>query len=167
MHVGGRERYRQRHPLAVDDNVTLGAQLAAIGRVLAGCFAPPGAGTLALSSEARSQSISPASQRRCNRTRCKRCQTPACCQLRKRRQQVIPLPHPSSWGSISQGMPLFKTKRMPASAARSQMPRGRPPLDLGPSGGKSGAMIAHNSSLTNGLLMPLIYHTAWGYVRRS
>jgi len=31
---------------------------------------------------------------------------------------------------------------------------------LGDSAGNNGAMIAHNSSLTNGLLMPSIYHTA-------
>src|SRR5260221_12494107 len=33
-------------------------------------------------------------------------------------------------------------------------------------GGKSGATSAHSASLTNGLLMPAIYHAACGFVRR-
>jgi hypothetical protein len=57
-------------------------------------------------------------------------------------------------------MPLFKTKTIPVKAARSVMLRGRPPLGLGGSGGKSGAMIAQSASLTNGVLMPQIYHMA-------
>lgn len=71
----------------------------------------------------------------------------------------MPLPQPSSWGNISHGMPLFKTKTMPVSAARSVMLRGRPPLGLGGSEGKCGAMIAHNVSLISGVLMLLIYPT--------
>jgi hypothetical protein len=49
-------------------------------------------------------------------------------------------------------MPLLSTKRMPVKAARSGT-RGRPPLGLGGSGGKSGAIVSHNVSLTNGLLI--------------
>jgi hypothetical protein len=161
MHIGSRDGHRQRHAVAVHDDVTLCAQLAAIRRILARRFAPPGAGTLALSSEARVQSMRPAFCSRCRSARCKRFHTPACCQSRKRRQQVIPLPQPSSWGSISHGMPLFKTNTMPVKAARSVMLRGRPPLGLGGSGGKRGATISHNLSLINGVLMPPIYHTAW------
>src|SRR5262245_15160231 len=59
MHVGPGYGHRQRHAQTVDDEVPLGAQLAAIGWVLASRFAPPGAGTLALSSDARSQSMRP------------------------------------------------------------------------------------------------------------
>ena len=50
-------------------------------------------------------------------------------------------------------MPLFNTKMMPLSAARSAI-RGRPPLGLGRALGKSGAMMAQSPSLTNGVLMP-------------
>jgi hypothetical protein len=57
-------------------------------------------------------------------------------------------------------MPLFKTNTIPVKAARSVMRRGRSPLGLGGSGGNSGAMTVHNASLINGVLMPLIYHTA-------
>jgi hypothetical protein len=140
--------------------MALGSQLAAIRRILAGLFAPPGAGTLALSSDARSQSIRSASCKRCRQTWWRRFQTPAFCQSRKRRQHVMPLPQPSSWGNISHGITLFKTKTMPVSAARFAMLLGRPPLGLGGSGGKSGAMIVHNASLINGVLMGPIYHTA-------
>ena len=136
--IGPRDGHCQRHTVAVHHDVALRAQLATIRRILASLFAPPGAGTLALSSDARVQSMRPASCSRCRSVRCKRLHTPARCQSRKRRQHVMPLPQPSSWGSISQGMPLFKTKTMPVKAARSAMLRGRPPLGLGGSGGKSG-----------------------------
>jgi hypothetical protein len=56
---------------------------------------------------------------------------------------------------------------MPVSVARSAMLRGRPPLGLGGSGGKSGAMIVHNVSLINVVLMPQICHAASGSVRRG
>ena len=39
---------------------------------------------------------------------CRRSQTPASCQSRSRRQQVMPVPQPISWGSISQGMPTLE-----------------------------------------------------------
>jgi hypothetical protein len=90
-----------------------------------------------------------------------RLHSPARCQSRKRRQHVMPLPQPSSWGSISQGMPLLKTNTMPVSAARSVMVRGLPPLGLDRSRGKKGATISHNLSLINGVLIPPIYHATW------
>jgi hypothetical protein len=68
MHVGPREGHRQRHTMAVDHDMALRAQLAAIGWILASLLAPPGAGTLALSSDARSQSICPTSRSRCKST---------------------------------------------------------------------------------------------------
>jgi hypothetical protein len=79
---------------------------------------------------------------------------------RKRRQRVIPLSQPSSWGSVSHRMPLFKTNTIPLKAARSVMLRARPPLGFGGSGGKSGATSSHSLPLINGVLMPPIYHTA-------
>jgi hypothetical protein len=63
---------------------------------------------------------------------------PAVAQSRSRRQQVIPLPQPISWGRYSQGMPVFSTNKIPVSAARSGT-RGRPPFGLGGSGGSNGA----------------------------
>jgi hypothetical protein len=47
--------------------------------------------------------------------------TPARCQACRYLQQLIPLPHPNSWGSISQGMPLFSTKSIPVRARRGSI----------------------------------------------
>lgn len=154
MDIRPGDGHRQRKTRSVYYDMAFGADFAAIRRILAGLFAPPGAGTLALSSAARSQSMCPASCRRCKSIRCSLAQRPACCQSRSRLQQVMPLPHPSSRGSISPEMPLFKTNRMPVSTARSAM-RGRPPLGLESSGGKSRAMMAQSPSLTSGVPMPL------------
>jgi hypothetical protein len=149
----------QGDPLPVDQHMALRARFAAIRRVRAGRGAPPLAGTLALSALARDQSMRSAPPSRFSRTRCRRCQTPAAIQSRRRRQHVTPLPQPSSWGSSSQGMPLLSTKRIPVSAARSGI-RGRPPCGFGDSDGNSGAIAAHRSSLTSGLAIssPSILH---------
>lgn len=155
--VGRREPYGEWNASGVDHKVALRARFAAIRRIRPGLFAPFLAAMLALSSEARDQSSLSAPCKRASNSWWRRSQTPAACQSRSRRQQVIPLPQPSSCGSISQGMPLFKTKMIPVSAARS-LTRGRPPLGLGGSAGSSGAITAHNSSLTSGLFMPPVYH---------
>jgi hypothetical protein len=65
------------------------------------------------------------------------CQMPASCQSRNRRQQVMPEPQPSSCGSISQGIPLRRTNRIPVKQARSGK-RGLPLLGLRGEGGSSG-----------------------------
>ena len=57
---------------------------------------------------------------------------------RSLRQQVMPEPRPISCGSVSQGMPLFSTERIPVGPAG---PGGRPPSGLGFSGGRGGSMI--------------------------
>src|ERR671935_195092 len=150
--VGPREQHRERDAAAVDHKMALRARLAAIRRIRTGRSAPFFAGTRALSMLARLQSIWSASPKRLRRTCCRRAHTPACCQSCKRRQQVTPLPQPISSGSISHGMPLLSTKMIPVKAARSGT-RGRPPLGLGGAGGKSGAIVSHSVSLTNGLLI--------------
>src|ERR671921_513246 len=116
--------------------MALRARFAAICRVRARLLAPPGAATLAESSEALDQSIRPASPRRSSRARWSLSHTPALCHSLRHRQQVIPEPQPISWGSISQGIPDLSTNRMPVRAARS-FTRGRPPLGLGGCFGKS------------------------------
>jgi hypothetical protein len=115
-------------------------------------FATPMAGMVCASRATRDQSIWSASPRRSSKTRCRRSQTPARCQSRRRRQQVMPEPHPISWGSISQGMPLCKTNRMPVRALRSGT-RGRPPRGLGGSGGSNGSMTSQSASERRGLAM--------------
>src|SRR5215218_3646435 len=69
-------------------------------------------------------------------------------------EQVMPEPHPISFGSISQGMPLLRTNSMPVRAARSSI-RGLPPL--GGSSGSSGSITCHSSSLTSGLAISSSY----------
>lgn len=139
--------FGQRKTSALDHNMALRARFAAIRRVRADEIAPLLAGMLAESQQARLQSIWPASPSRSRSSWWSRSQTPASCQSRNLRQQVIPEPQPSSWGNISHGMPDFRTKMMPARQARSGT-RGRPPLGLGGSGGSRGATIAQSSSLT-------------------
>src|SRR5829696_3591570 len=124
--VGARQAVAQGEAASVDHKVALRARFAAIRWIRAGVAAPFLAGTLALSMLARSQSSWSAWPRQPNSTRCNASHTPASCQSRSRRQQVMPLPQPSSWGSISQGMPDWSTKMMPAKQARSDT-RGRPP----------------------------------------
>lgn len=157
--VGSCQADRERDALSIDNKMPLCTLFAAIRWILPGFFAPPGAGTVEASMEARLQSIRSAWPNRSNKTWWRRSQTPASCQSRRRRQQVIPLPQPISWGSISQGMPLRSTKRMPVKAARFGT-RGRPPLGFGLSGGNSGAIWLHSSSSTSGrILRPRITRT--------
>jgi hypothetical protein len=157
MDIGRRLGYGERDPVSVGHNMALRARFAAIRRIRSGFGAPPGAGTLAESSDARDQSIRSACPSLSSSTWCILRHTPASCQSRRRRQQVMPLPQPISWGSISHGMPLRSTKRIPVSAARLAT-RGRPPLGLGGSGGSSGSMIAHSASGSSGFAMRLFYH---------
>ena len=152
VYVGGSEHHCERDALPVDHKVALRARLSLIRRIRAGSWSLLFAGMLAESKEARSQSICSASPRPSKRTRCSFSHTPASCHSFKRRQQVIPLPQPISWGSISQGMPLFSTKMMPVRVARSSK-RGLPPSGLGGSSGKSGSTISQSSSVTNSLAM--------------
>lgn len=157
------EPHGKRDALGIGDQVALGACSAAVGRVGTGLLAPLLAGTEALSTQARLQSMAPARPRRSSRTRGSLVHTPAACQSRKRRQQVMPDPQPISRGSISQGTPLFSTNRMPVSVARCGI-SGRPPFGFGRSGGSSGSISILNSSDTRGLAMPA--RTAPSY-RRS
>jgi hypothetical protein len=90
-----------------------------------------------------------------SRTSCSRSQTPACCQSRSRRQQVIPHPQPNSCGNIVQGMPLRKTNKIPVSTSR--LPTGgRPPFDDVAVGGNKGSTRFHNPSDTSGLAMTVL-----------
>ena len=147
------EREGKGDAARVGEDVALCPRPASICRVRAGLFAPLFAGTLALSSAARLQSMALARPRRSSRTWCRRSQTPARCQSRRRRQHVIPEPQPISAGSISQGMPLLSTNKMPLSVARWEI-GGRPPFGFGRSGGIRGAIRVHNSSETRGPAMP-------------
>mgnify|MGYP003617906766 FL=1 len=155
MPVGARDAEDQRDALAVRDDVALAAELAPVRRVGAGVLAPRGLATLAASMLARLKSSLPAPRNSSSNNRCRRCQTPAACQSRRRRQQVMPLPKPSSWGSSSQGMPVRSTKRMPFRTI-SSLTRGRPPLDEATTTGNSGATFLNSAALISLFLFRLI-----------
>jgi hypothetical protein len=149
MKVRCRLFHRKWDPLAFDHKMVLRARFAAIRRIRPGRSAPFGAGTENESTHARLQSILSASPSLSNSSWWSWRQTPHLFQSRNLRQQVTPEPHPSSGGSIAQGMPLLRTKIMPRTTSRFAT-GGRPPLGLGCSCGSKGWMIAHNSSGTNG-----------------
>src|SRR5579875_1668097 len=156
----------QGEAVALGQQVVLGPRFAPINGVSAGLFAPFWARTLEASIRARLQSSWSAAPSRFNSAWCKASQTPATCQSRKRRQQVMPLPQCISAGSDSQGMPVLRTKRIPVKQARSGS-RGRPPVGFGGSGGSNGSIVSHNVSLTNGFAMatPLAAHAGKDHSR--
>ncbi len=151
--VGRAQEAGERRARAVDHKMALRARFAAIRRAGAGLVAPFFAGTAALSRQARDQSRRSAPPSRFKSSWCSRAQTPVFCQSRKRRQQVMPDPQPISCGSISQGMPVRSTNKMPLSAARSST-GGRPPFGFGRGGGNSGATADQRSSETRGFAIP-------------
>src|SRR6267143_6524937 len=102
-----------------------------------------------LSTTARDQSIWSLRASQSSSAKWIRSHTPASCQSRRRRQHVIPDPHPSSCGSICQGIPLRRTKTMPVRHARSET-RGRPPCGRRGRIGKNGSTRSHNASGSSG-----------------
>jgi hypothetical protein len=88
--VRGREEEGKWDAVAIDEEVPLGAGPAAVRRVRPGRFAPLLAANEALSAAVLLQSIALALPSRSSRTRCSLVQTPAVCQSRNLRQQVIP-----------------------------------------------------------------------------
>ena len=84
------EREGKGDAARVGEDVALGPWPAPVRGAGPGLFAPLFAGTLALSRAARRQSMALARPRRSSRTWCRRCQMPACCQSRRRRQTAHP-----------------------------------------------------------------------------
>jgi hypothetical protein len=130
--------------------VPLRAVFPAVGGIGASLRPPKTARTEQLSKIALDQSISPANPSSSKSSRQTFSQTPAACQSRRRRQQVMPLPQPSSCGKYSQAQPVRNTNKMPVRARRFSI-GGRPPLGLGFAGGNSGSIRSHNSSVSSGL----------------
>jgi hypothetical protein len=147
---------RERAAATTDDQVVLGAAPGAVDRARPGLGAPPNARTCELSIAARDQSIRSASFSFANSSSCSRCQTPASCHSRNRRQHVIPEPQPISCGRYSHGIPVCNTNKIPVSTFRSSI-RFRPGNrcrrgTFGINGSKS----SHNPSDTNGLAIVAI-----------
>lgn len=154
MAVRTGQNRRQRNPVSARNHMMLGTKFTPVCGVRTGFFAPPAARTEPLSTTDRDQSIWSAARSLARKTQWMVCQTPAACQSRSRRQQVIPLPQPISWGRYSHGIPVLRTKRMPVSAAR--FPRGLRPgnrLRRGFGTGNNGSIIFHNPSDKIGFAM--------------
>lgn len=142
------DRDCQRNASCINDDVPFAAQFSTIGWVWASFLPPRGLATLAPSILARLQSSWSCSRNLLSIARCSFSQTPAACQSRSRRQQVIPLPKPSSCGKSSHGMPVWRTYKIPFKAASSLTERRRPPFREGENAGIKGSSAVHNSLLT-------------------
>jgi hypothetical protein len=152
VHIRARVLNRERNAAGIGDQMTLRAVLSAIRGVWAGFLPPKRARTEQLSMTAQDKSTSPAAPSSLRKIFQIFSQTPASCQSRSRRQQVMPQPQPISGGRYSQGQPLLRMKRIPVRHARSET-RGRPPFGFGGSGGNKGRIRSHNSSDNNRLAM--------------
>ncbi len=108
-----------RGALRVDEEGVLAARRTAIGWVRSRFFPPCTARTDELAATTRKKSSLSAPRKLSSSTRCSLRHTPAFCQARTRRQQVMPEQHPISCGRISHGIPDCKTNRMPVSTRLS------------------------------------------------
>ena len=133
--------------MTIANQVALTATLSPICQIWPSQQPPKTARTEQLSTTARDQSIWPSRESQSSKAKWIKSQIPPCCQSRNRRQQVMPEPQPSFFGSIRQGIPLRSTKIMPARQARS-VRRGRPPFGLGERIGRSGSIKPHKVSGT-------------------
>jgi hypothetical protein len=149
MPVGLGQNDVDRDALRIDEEVVLAARLTAIGWVRSTFFPPCTARTDELSATAREKSSLSAPRNLSRSTQCSLRHTPAFCQARSRRQQVMPEPYPISCGSISQGIPDCRTNRMPVSTRLSSNGL-RPGCVLRRRlTGNSGWTVSHNSSSTS------------------
>lgn len=136
--VGSGYREGKGDALAVGENVMFAPRFAPIGWIRPRFVPPKTARTEALSATARDQSMLSAPFNFANSVSKTSCQIPSFCQASRRRQQVMPLPQPISWGRYSHGRPVRKTYNMPVSVCRFGM-AGRPRLLGGLFGGRSGS----------------------------
>jgi hypothetical protein len=158
--IGPGELDRQRNSASIANQMTLAAELSPIGGIGTRPQPPKTARTELPSTTARDQSICPQRANQSRTTKWISCQIPASCQSRKRRQQVIPEPHRSSCGTISQGIPLRNTNRMPLRHALFAK-RGLPPLGFAFAVGMKGSMSSHRRSGNNSAAIggALLYST--------
>jgi hypothetical protein len=153
--IGRGQRRDERNPVGVGKNMMLRPGLAAIGRVRSSFFPPRSARSEALSTTARARSSRPRRRSSVSSAVWNRFHTPARCQRTRRRQHVTPDPQPISRGSIRQGMPLRRTKRMPVRTARSGI-GARPAYCRFRERrfGRSGSIRFHNASSSKGSVIP-------------
>jgi hypothetical protein len=144
-----RDNDRKGNPLSLSDEVVFGPLFPAIRRVRPRFRPPSTALTEELSTTAREKSTLLAPRSRARSTSWIFCHTPSFCQRCRYLQQLIPDPHPNSCGSISQGMPLRSTYRIPMRARRRSIGFRPGYRNLrGLSEGSNGSISFHNSSGT-------------------
>ncbi len=160
--VCARQREAKRDALRVREDVVFAPGFSPIRWIRPRFLPPKRARTDALSATARDQSSTSALFKCASNRSCMFCQMPACCQACRRRQQVIPLPQPISWGRYSQGIPVRKTNRMPVRACRLGT-AGRPLLLGGLSGGRRGAIRSQSLSGKIGRAMPRLLRSPLGF----
>ena len=140
------QSHGQRDTVRVSHQMVFRAFFAAI-RGIGTCFCPPKtARTEAESTTARERSTWSARRNWLSKTRWILSHTPAFCQSRRRRQQVMPEPQPISWGKSSHGIPVLSTKRMPVRTSRSDNAFRPGYLNRLLRFGSNGSMMCHNSS---------------------
>jgi len=140
MGIGAAQREGKWNALGIGEQVMFAPTLPSIRRIRASFLPPKTARTEPLSTTARDQSMASASRSWASSVSNTRCHTPCFCQACRRRQHVMPLPQPISWGRYSQGMPVRSTNKMPVSVRRFAT-GGRPLLRAGLSGGKRGIVL--------------------------
>jgi hypothetical protein len=152
--VRGAEEQRERDAAGVDDHVALGARLAAVGRVRTGQLAPLWRGRRrcrASSGTSRPRSPGPS---RLSSARWSRSKTPAFCQSRSLRQQVIPDRERRSRSAhlLGQARPGNAGAQHEDDAPRTLRSSrcGPPPFGRRARSGSRGAISAQSASGTNG-----------------
>lgn len=151
--VGASQFYRKRDAISIGYQMVFRALFAAIRGVWTGFCPPKTARTELESTTARQKSILSACRSLLNNIWWILFHTPAFCQSRRQRQQVIPEPQPICAGKSSQAMPVLSTKRIPVSAAWSGMGFLPGYRNLRFFFGTNGSMIFHNWSSSIGFAM--------------
>lgn len=157
MPIGSSEYMSQRDAVCIGNQVMLGTRFTPICGVGPGFLPPKTALIEDESTIALEKSIWLALRSSARRIWCILSQTPAFCQSRNRRQQVMPLPQPISCGKYSQPMPVLSTNRIPVSAARSETGLRPGYRNLRLRFGIIGSISDHNCSANIGLAMSILH----------
>jgi len=148
MPIGSGDSNHEWMAFSICEKVTFGAFFSLICGIRTRLGPPKRALTFDPSITTRSRLIFPLRRSSVSKTPWIFFQTPTFCQSRSRRQQVIPDPQPNSGGSISQGIPLLRTNKMPLRAFRAGT-TGLPLRFRGGSGGIKGSKSLQSLSGRN------------------
>jgi hypothetical protein len=122
MAIGGRGRDRQWHAARpIRQKMVFCALFTPVRRIGPGLLPPKMARAVAESTTPRDQSILSWALSRASNAAKAFLKTPALCQSRRYRQQLMPLPHPSSCGRSFQAIPVLRTNSIPANARRGSI----------------------------------------------